>query len=566
MKLLIVGGGGREHALAWKLAQSPRVTRLYATPGSAAIAAIAECVPLDGADAIAAFALRSGIDLVVVGPEAPLVAGLSDVLRAKGLRVFGPSKAAAQLEGSKAFAKAFMARQGIPTASHRTFTHLADAIAHVQTQRGPFVVKASGLAAGKGVTVCTSQAQGLEFLQRIMSDRIFGEAGSEVVIEGFLAGEEASFFVITDGTDFIVLPNCQDHKPIGELDQGPNTGGMGAYAPAPIVTPEVERRVIDTIVRPTLRGMAAEGCPFRGVLYVGLMIDQGDPQVVEYNCRFGDPECEVQMLLLESDLLDLLEAAADGSVSGLQPRWRPGSAACVVMAAPGYPEDPKKGLPIHGLETLPVTDTCVAFHSGTAKTGGQWVTQGGRVLTVTARGGDLRQALRQAYAGVAQLGWEGVQVRRDIGLKGLKRLRGGRPELGVALLARGEDPATQALLEALARFDLRAAQGELVQGQPLVAWLREQEARGAEVLMVLGVVQDDLAGLTALPIITASPVSIPGAASAASAEEAAWLAARILALKYPDVQARVQTAQLEMTETAGGSRVSPSAPSTSIPR
>ena len=560
MKALIVGGGGREHALAWKLAQSPRVSRLYAAPGSAAMAPLAECVALDGHEALAEFARREDIGLVVVGPEAPLVEGIADVLRARGVRVFGPSRAAAQLEGSKAFAKDFMARHGIPSAAHRTFSRLPEAVAYVDSLPGRFVVKASGLAAGKGVTVCDDRQQGRDALRRIMEERVFGASGSEVVIEEFLRGEEASFFVLTDGEGIVGMPTCQDHKPVGDLDRGPNTGGMGAYAPAPVVTAEVERRVIENIVRPTLRGMAAEGHPYRGVLYVGLMVEHGQPRVVEYNCRFGDPECEVQMLLLESDLLDLLEAAADGSVAGIQPVWHAGAAACVVMAAPGYPDAPRRGLPIHGLESLPDSQTRMAFHSGTARRDGQWFTQGGRVLTVAARGDDLRQALRRAYAGVERIGYAGALVRRDIGLKGLLRQRAGRPEASVAVLAAAPTPAAAAAAQALEKFGLGTVQAQGLEGRELTVWLRDQEAQGVEVLLALdGPLAARLAGQTALPVIALGGTPVAGAAGAGSPEHAALLAARILALKYPDVQARLQIAQLQMTPAPGESRVTESA-------
>lgn len=560
MKALIVGGGGREHALAWKLSRSPRLSRLYAAPGSAAMAPLAECVALEGHEAIAAFARREDIGLVVVGPEAPLVDGIADVLRARGVRVFGPSRAAAQLEGSKAFAKAFMARHGIPSAAYRTASRLPEALAYVESLPGRFVVKASGLAAGKGVTVCDNREQGREALRRIMEERIFGASGSEVVIEEFLRGEEASFFVVTDGQGFVGLPTCQDHKPVGDLDRGSNTGGMGAYAPAPVVTTEVEERVIERIVRPTLRGMAAEGHPYRGVLYVGLMVDEGQPRVVEYNCRFGDPECEVQMLLLDSDLLDLLEAAADGSVAGIEPVWHAGAAACVVMAAPGYPDAPRKGLPIQGLDGLPESQTRVAFHSGTARRDGQWFTQGGRVLTVAARGVDLRQALRRAYAGVARIGYAGALVRRDIGLKGLLRQRAGRPEASVAILAAVRTPAAAAAAQALEKFGLGTVQALGLEGRELTVWLREQEAQGIEVLIALDEpLAAQLTGQTPLPVIAVGGTPVPGAAGAGSPERAAWLAARILALKYPDVQARLQIAQLEMTGAPGESRVAGSA-------
>jgi phosphoribosylcarboxyaminoimidazole (NCAIR) mutase len=401
-----------------------------------------------------------------------------------------------------------------------------------------------------------------------MAERIFGEAGSEVVIESFLEGEEASFFAVTDGRDFVTLPTCQDHKPVGELDRGPNTGGMGAYAPAPIVTAEVEQRVIEHIVRPTLSGMAAEGHPFRGVLYVGLMVDHGEPRVVEYNCRFGDPECEAQMLLLDSDLLDVLEAAADGSMAGIRPAWHAGAAACVVMAAPGYPDMPRKGLPIQGLESLPDSEARVAFHSGTARRGNQWVTQGGRVLTVAARGGDLRQALRAAYAGVARIGWEGAVLRRDIGLKGLLRDRGGRRGNSVAILVGAGTPADVAatVAQSLEKFGLGTVLGQGLVGRALAVWLREQEAQGIEIVIVLDGQEVELAGQTPLPIVGFRGESRAGIAEASTPEQAAWVAARILAVKYPDVQARLQTAQLEMTGAPGKSRVAGSAATTFPPR
>ncbi len=579
MKLLIVGAGGREHALAWKLAQSPRVSRLLASPGSAAISRLAECVPLESHPVLADYALREGVDLVLVGPEAPLVDGLADLLQARGLKVFGPSKAAAQLEGSKAFAKAFMQRHGIPTAAHRTFTRLEDALAYVDTLRGRFVVKASGLAAGKGVTVCASRAQGRRALRQAMGERVFGAAGNEVVIEGFLSGEEASYFVIADGEDFIVLPCCQDHKAVGDLDRGPNTGGMGAYGPAPVVTPEVETRVLEQIVRPTLRGMAAEGHPYRGVLYVGLMIDGGRPSVVEYNCRFGDPECEVQMLLLESDLVEVLQAAVSGGLSRVQPRWHAGAAACVVLAAPGYPGPVKRGLPIRGLDAVPDSDTRVVFHSGTAllasaRRGRQWVTQGGRVLTLTARGDDLRQALRRAYAAVGRISWPGVILRRDIGLKGMLRQRGGRPAVSVAVYGRpGGRGQADRIAKLLKRFGIGALaflpKGKVVDWRATVA---RHRAAGLEAFVLLPGVSlkpGDWSGGADYPIVgVGRPRNLDARRSgdagpvrvwAASAEDAALHLVHCLALKYPDVEARLLLAQLEMTRGARGSMVSVSA-------
>ncbi|MBI4081810.1 MAG: phosphoribosylamine--glycine ligase [Candidatus Lambdaproteobacteria bacterium] len=423
MKVLLVGGGGREHALAWKLARSPRLTRLYAAPGSAAIARLAECLPLKGSAAIVEFAARAGIDLTVVGPEAPLVEGLADALLARGLRVFGPTRAAAALEGSKSFAKEFMRRHGIPSAPFAVFDRIEAARAHIAEQPGPYVVKADGLAAGKGVSICANRADAVEALERMMVRREFGEAGARVVIEAFLPGEEASYFCISDGTGYVTFPACQDHKRIHDGDRGPNTGGMGAYCPAPILTPALERRVQESIVEPTLRGMAAEGRPYRGVLYIGLMIAGGEPRVVEYNCRFGDPECQPLMLMLESDLLELLLGAVEGRCATQRPRWRPGAAACIVMASAGYPGEYATGVPIHGLESLAENETCAVFHAGTALADGGWVTNGGRVLGVTAWDASLQAALAKGYALVGQMGWEGVSYRKDIGQKGIAKVR-----------------------------------------------------------------------------------------------------------------------------------------------
>jgi phosphoribosylamine--glycine ligase len=564
MKLLIVGGGGREHALAWKLAQSARVSRLIVSPGSAAIARHAECVPLESHAALADYAAREGVDLVLVGPEAPLVEGLADRLQARGVKVFGPSRAAAQLEGSKAFAKAFMQRHGIPSAAHRTFTRLADALGYVDTLRGRFVVKASGLAAGKGVTVCANRAAGRRALRQAMDERVFGDAGSEVVVESFLRGEEASYFVIADGEDFLVLPCCQDHKPVGDLDRGPNTGGMGAYAPTPLLTPEVEARVLEEVVRPTLRGMSAEGHPYRGVLYVGLMIDGGRPSVVEYNCRFGDPECEVQMLLLESDLLDVLEAAVSGGLSRIRPRWHGGAAACVVLAAPDYPGPVQRDLPIRGLDAVPDSDTRVVFHSGTAlrtasPRGRQWVTRGGRVLTLAARGDDLRQALQRAYAGAERISWPGVILRHDIGLKGLLRQTGGRPALSVGIYGR---PAHRAQADRIAkhlkRFGIGAVKA-LSKSKAAVsrATLAQHREAGVEAIVLLPGARLEptgWAGDADLPIVAVGHAGAAGGrhgrsagpvpVRAATAEDAAAHLARCLALKYPDVEARLKLAKL----------------------
>ena len=605
MNVLLVGSGGREHALAWRLASSPRLAKLYATPGSAALASLAECVSLESMEAIAEFAASQAIGLTVVGPEPPLVAGLADRLLARGCPVFGPSQAAARLEGSKAFAKGFMQRHGIPTAAYREFESPGPALEYVAGLTPPFVVKADGLAAGKGVVICHDAAAGRTALQRMMEQREFGAAGARVVVEQFLAGEEASFFVISDGEHYVTLPSAQDHKPIGDLDQGPNTGGMGAYCPAPVVDAQVEGRVLSRIVEPTLKGMAAEGHPYRGVLYVGLMIHNGEPAVVEYNCRFGDPECQPQMLLLASDLLDLLEAAANGNVDAVQPRWHAGSAACVVLAAPGYPGPVQQGLPISGLEQWQDDAQRRAFHAGTARVNGQWVTQGGRVLGISARGETLADALARAYRGAEQIHWPGLQMRRDIGLKGLRHMvpwPPGLPGIKVALLA--PDAAQGAVLESmcrlLAEWGLPCRQGVVSPATALRPWLRECEEQGAEVCIALA--QGDagwaaqVAAATACPVVATSdrnrvatgnsnkvargssnPSAAAGSASlaaqdalpcASSGHPVAWvagdaiqavtLAARLLALKYPHVLAALRYDRLRQAAAPGSAGASSS--------
>lgn len=563
MNVLLIGGGGREHALAWKIAASPKLSRLFATPGSAAIAQAAQCVTLEGHDAIAAFAARESVDLVVVGPEAPLVEGLADTLAARSIPVFGPSAAAARLEGSKAFAKAFMARHGIPTAVHHTFSEPHAALAHLEQHLPPYVVKADGLAAGKGVAICRTREEARAAVRAMMADQVFGAAGRRVVIEQFLTGEEASYFVISDGQDFVTLPPCQDHKTIGELDHGPNTGGMGAYCPAPVVTPEVERRVIEEIVRPTLAGMAAEGYPYRGVLYIGLMIENGRPSVVEYNCRFGDPECQPLMLLLESDLVELLEAAAKGRLRGVKPRWRSGAAACIVMASGGYPGDYPKGLEITGLERVEASERCQVFHAGTRREGARWLTNGGRVLGVTAWGQDLAAALARGYRAVEEIEWKGAVYRRDIGLKGLRHEAARRPRVNVALVAR-DNAALEAGREATAwleRMGIGVRAGTAPSASSgLRAWLRACESDGAEVILTLP--GDDhafvqrIAGLTPCPVVAPLEVGTPLAPysgpagigvcwAAGGPLEAALLAAQLLALKYPDVWAALRRWRLE---------------------
>ncbi|MER9327171.1 phosphoribosylamine--glycine ligase [Mesorhizobium sp. M0488] len=425
MRVLLIGSGGREHALAWKIAASPLLTKLYAAPGNPGIGSEAELVKLDIADhaAVAAFCREKKIDLVVVGPEGPLVAGIADDLRAENIRIFGPSKAAAQLEGSKGFTKDLCARYNIPTAAYGRFADLASARAYVEKVGAPIVIKADGLAAGKGVTVAMTQDEALAALDACF-DGSFGAAGAEVVVEEFMTGEEASFFCLCDGTTALPFGAAQDHKRVGDGDTGPNTGGMGAYSPAPVMTPQMIERTMREIIEPTMRGMAELGAPFAGILFAGLMITDNGPKLIEYNTRFGDPECQVLMMRLKDDLLVLLNAATDGQLAHMSIRWRDEAALTVVMAARGYPSTPEKGSVIRGVEEA-ASDGVQIFHAGTAINGGALVANGGRVLNVTATGDTVGEAQGRAYAALDRIDWPDGFCRRDIGWQAVAREQAG---------------------------------------------------------------------------------------------------------------------------------------------
>ena len=422
MKLLVIGSGGREHALAWKLAASPRVQMVYVAPGNAGTAAESglENVPLDAIEDLIGFARKEQVQLTVVGPEAPLAAGIVDAFRAAGLKIFGPTRAAAQLEASKDFAKQFMVRHGIPTARFATFAELNAAKAHVRANGAPVVVKADGLASGKGVVVAASVEEAERALDAMLGQRKLGAAGARVVIEEHLEGEEASFIVMCDGAHVLPLATSQDHKRLLDGDRGPNTGGMGAYSPAPVVTPEVHARIMREIILPTVAGMAKDGSPCTGFLYAGLMIDKaGNPKAIEFNCRMGDPETQPIILRLKSDLLDLLEHALAGTLDQAAAEWDRRCALGVVLAAHGYPDEPRKGDRIAGL-SAPAAD-CRVFHAGTRLEGRDVVTNGGRVLCVTSLGDNLRIAQKRAYQAVAAVRFDGMQYRRDIGHRALRR-------------------------------------------------------------------------------------------------------------------------------------------------
>lgn len=423
MDILVVGGGGREHALVWKIAQSPLVNKIYCAPGNPGIAELAEVVPIgvDEIDALYAFAREKSIDLTVVGPELPLTLGIADKFRAGGLDLFGPDKAAAQLEGSKGFAKDLMRKYSIPTAAYASFTERDKAVAYIKEQGAPIVVKADGLAAGKGVILAQTVDEAIHAVDEILVEGRFKDAGEAVVIEEFLYGEEASFFAFTDGKNILPLASSQDHKQIFDGDQGPNTGGMGAYSPAPVVTDTLYKRIVAEVVQPTINGMAAEGTPYQGILFVGLMINGDDFKVLEFNARFGDPEAQPLLCRMKSDVVPVLRDCARGELNVSTLEWYERAAVCVVLAAVGYPGSYPKGDVISGIEAANAIDGVQVFHAGTAVQNGKIVTAGGRVLGVTGWADTIAAAIDKAYAGVEKISWNGMQMRRDIGQKALKR-------------------------------------------------------------------------------------------------------------------------------------------------
>jgi phosphoribosylamine--glycine ligase len=421
MKVLVVGAGGREHALVWKISQSPKVTKIYCAPGNAGISEQAAIVSIKANDlnGLLAFALKEEINLTVVGPEDPLTKGIVDLFESKGLFIFGANQKAAEIEGSKAFAKEMMKKYYIPTAFYEIFDSRNEAVKYIRKLGAPIVVKADGLAAGKGVIVCKTVEEAIQSVDKIMVEKIFGEAGNRVVVEEYLVGEEASYIAFTDGKTILPMASSQDHKPIFDGDEGPNTGGMGAYSPAPVVTDKVHEKILEKILRPLIQGMGEEGRPYKGVLYAGLMIHDSQPKVLEFNARFGDPETQPVLMRMKGDIVPILEACIKGNLSQYQIEWDNRASVCVVMASKGYPGDYEKGKAIKGLKEVSQMKDVFVFHAGTGLKDGQIVTNGGRVLGVTGLGKDIPRAIEKTYQAVKKISWDGVHYRTDIGQKAL---------------------------------------------------------------------------------------------------------------------------------------------------
>jgi phosphoribosylamine--glycine ligase len=565
MKILVIGGGGREHALVWKLRQSPRVDKIFCAPGNAGIGKLATCVALKANDikGLTEFALEQKIELTVVGPEEPLTLGIVDAFTREGLRIFGPTAAAAELEGSKVFTKDFLKKYNIPSAGYQVFTKAEPAKKYLQNAAMPCVVKADGLAAGKGVVICRNKTEAEQAVDLIMKDKAFGAAGNRLVIEEFLKGEEASFIAFADGTTVLPLPSSQDHKAIYAGDQGPNTGGMGAYSPAPVLTETLSRRVMDEIMLPTLRGMAAEGRPYKGMLYAGLMIDGEKLNVLEFNCRFGDPECQPLLLRLKSDLVEVIEAAIDGRLNKIKLKIDPRPTVCVVMASEGYPGKYPVGKPISGLNKAARMQEVMVFHAGTVLKNRRVVTAGGRVLGVTAIGADISAALANAYRAVAAISWPGCYFRPDIGHRALGRMQRKSPEVGILMGSDSDLPVMQAAADFLQSvgisYEMRISSAHRTPEQT-AEYARSAAARGLKILIagagmaahlagvvaahttlpVIGVPLDasSLQGLDALLSTVQMPPGIPVATMGigkAGARNAGVLAVRILALANPEL-------------------------------
>ncbi|MDW7771820.1 MAG: phosphoribosylamine--glycine ligase [Desulfobulbaceae bacterium] len=577
MKVLVIGSGGREHALVWKLSQSRKVSRIYCAPGNAGIKKLATCPNLSAGDinALVRFAVDKKIDLTIVGPEDPLTRGVVDAFEKKGLRIFGPSAAAAELEGSKVFTKDFLKKYRIPSAAYQVFTKPGPARKFIEKIGVPCVVKADGLAAGKGVIICLTLAEAEKAVDLIMKDRAFGEAGNRLVVEEFLPGEEVSFIAFTDGKSVLPLPSSQDHKAVFEGDRGPNTGGMGAYSPAPVLTEEFAARVMEEVMIPTIRGMAAEGRPYKGMLYAGLMIDGEKINVLEFNCRFGDPECQPLLMRLRSDLVEVIEASIDGRLHEIKLDIDPRPTVCVVMASGGYPGKYETGKPITGLARAGKVKDVVVFHAGTAAEGRRTVTAGGRVLGVTAIGKDIGIAIDQAYKAADMIKWQGAYFRRDIGHRALSRLkRENLPVVGILMGSDSDLPVMRAAADFLKSMDIphemRISSAHRTPEQT-AEYARTAAERGIKIIIAGAGMSAHLAGViaahTSLPVIgvplDASPLNgldallstaqmppgIPVATMGigkSGAKNAAVLAARILGINDPVITKALQAHTREM--------------------
>ena len=582
MKVLVIGSGGREHSLVWKLDQSQRVSKIYCVPGNAGISKMAQCVAISATDikGLVDFAKKEKIDLTLVGPEASLTLGVVDAFEKQGLRIFGPTQKAAVLEGSKVFTKKFMQDYDIPTAGFSVFRKRERAIEYVRRIGAPVVIKADGLAAGKGVIVAQTVQEAIDAIDIIMKDKVFGDAGNRVVVEDFMTGEEASFLAFTDGKTVLPLPTSQDHKPIFDGDKGPNTGGMGAYSPAPVVTPALEKQIMNKVMIPTVKGMAKEGRPYKGVLYAGLMIKDGKAKVVEFNCRFGDPEAQPLLLRLKTDLVDIVEAVLDERLSKIKLDIDPRPTVCVVMSSGGYPGAYKKGKVITGLNKTEKQDSVVVFHAGTALKNKKTVTAGGRVLGVTAIGNDLDEAIRKAYETVAMIKWPGSFYRTDIGAKAARhtkkiaKIDQGGALVGIVMGSDSDLPVMQAAADFLASMGITYEMSvNSAHRTPEAAstYARNAAAKGLQIIIagagmaahlagvlaahtnlpVIGVPLDasSLNGLDALLSTVQMPPGVPVATMGigkAGAKNGAVLAARILALQDKKLADKLETFKKEM--------------------
>ena len=582
MKVLVIGSGGREHSLVWKLDQSPRVSKIYCTPGNAGISELAECVAINATDVkgLVRFAKKQKIDLTLVGPEASLTLGVVDAFTKQGLRIFGPSQKAAILEGSKVFTKKFMQDFDIPTAGFSVFRKRERAIEYVKRIGAPVVIKADGLAAGKGVIVAQTVQEAIDAIDVIMKDKVFGDAGNRVVVEDFMTGEEASFLAFTDGKTVLPLPTSQDHKPIFDGDKGPNTGGMGAYSPAPVVTSALEKQIMNKIMIPTVKGMAKAGRPYKGVLYAGLMIKNGRARVVEFNCRFGDPEAQPLLMRLKTDLVDVVEAVLDGRLQKIKLDIDPRPTVCVVMSSGGYPGSYEKGKVISGLDKAAKQESVVVFHAGTALKNKKTVTAGGRVLGITAIGNDLDEAITKAYKTVAMIKWPGSFYRRDIGAKAAlhkhktAKPEAGKAEVGIVMGSDSDLPVMQAAADFLNSMGIVyeiSVNSAHRTPDAAAAYAQNAQSRGLQVIIagagmaahlagvlaahtnipIIGVPLDasTLNGLDALLSTVQMPPGVPVATMGigkAGAKNAAVLAARILALRDKKLATKLTAFKKEM--------------------